>query len=195
MISSQEKIFDASFWIFLSALFHFWSIFYIILVFVSIILHGSRDLKNWLIPFIALFTVIILFFVCNGIYNGILLENILNKTYISFNFSYFENIYQNIALSIFVSVGLLFFVSLLMSIQHKMLNMQSSYKKILFSFVFGIGIFVLSANKNNSYLAFSLAPLAIIGANFLEDLKTNWIKEITVYILLSISIFLFIMQL
>ena len=36
--SSKEKIFDASFWIFLSAIFHFWSILYIILVFISIIL-------------------------------------------------------------------------------------------------------------------------------------------------------------
>lgn len=195
MLSIKEKIFDASFWIFLSALFHFWSIFYIILVFVSIILHVSRDYRNWLIPFIALFTVGILFFVFNGIYDYTLLDNLLNKTYISFHFSYFENIYQNIALAIFTSISLLFFASLLLTINTKMLNMQSSYKKILFSFVLGVGIFVLSANKNNSYLAFSLAPLAIIGANFLEDIKTNWIKEVSVYLLLFLGLFFFLMQL
>ena len=195
MISTKEKIFDASFWILLSALFHFWSVFYIILVFISIMLDVSRDFKNWLIPFIALFTVTILFFLFNEILDNILLERLLNKTYISFNFSYFENIYQNLSLAIFTSISLLLFISFIMGMNKKMLNMQTSYKKILFSFVLGVGIFILSANKNNGYLAFSLAPLAIIGANFLEDLKTNWVKETTLYIFFFLGVFFFLTQL
>ena len=195
MISTKEKIFDASFWIFLSALFHFWSIFYIILVFVSIILDVSRDFKNWLIPFIALLTVTILFFLFNEALDNTLLERLLNKTYISFNFSYFENIYQNLALAIFTSISLLLFVSFIMVLSKKLLNMQTSYKKILFSFILGISIFILSANKNNGYLAFSVAPLAIIGANFLEDLKTNWVKETTLYIFFFLGVIFFITQL
>ncbi|HEU0135898.1 MAG TPA: hypothetical protein VFQ50_01265, partial [Flavobacterium sp.] len=51
----KEKIFDASFWIFVAALFHFWSILFIILVFISIFFHVSRDYRNWLLPFIAFF--------------------------------------------------------------------------------------------------------------------------------------------
>ena len=195
MVSTKEKIFDASFWIFLSALFHFWSVFYIVLVFVSIILDVSRDFKNWLIPFIALFTVTILFFLFNEILDNTLLERLLNKTYVSFNFSYFENVYQNLALAIFTSISLLLFVSFMTSLNQKLLNMQTSYKKILFSFVLGVGIFILSANKNNGYLAFSLAPLAIIGANFLEDLKTNWVKETTLYIFFFLGFVFFITQL
>ncbi|WP_264560061.1 DUF6427 family protein [Flavobacterium sp. N2270] len=195
MLNTKEKIFDASFWIFLSALFHFWSIFYIILVFISIILDVSRDFKNWLIPFIALFTVAILFFLFNDVLDNSLYERLINKTYVGFNFSYFENVYQNLALAIFTSVSLLLFVSFIMGMNQKMLNMQTSYKKVLFSFVLGVGIFILSANKNNGYLAFSLAPLAIIGANFLEDLKTNWVKETTLYIFFFLGVFFFITQL
>lgn len=195
MLNTKEKIFDASFWIFLSALFHFWSIFYIVLVFISIILDVSRDFKNWLIPFIALFTVVILFFLFNDILDNSLYERLINKTYVGFNFSYFENVYQNLALAIFTSVSLLLFVSFIMGMNKKMLNMQTSYKKILFSFVLGVGIFILSANKNNGYLAFSLAPLAIIGANFLEDLKTDWVKETTLYIFFFLGVFFFITQL
>ena len=85
MKNTMEKIFDASFWIFLSALFYFWSILYIGLVFISIILYVSRDYKNWLIPFIALFSVTILFFVFNFMNAGEPLEILLNKTYISFD--------------------------------------------------------------------------------------------------------------
>uniref|UniRef100_UPI004049636E DUF6427 family protein n=1 Tax=Flavobacterium sp. TaxID=239 RepID=UPI004049636E len=195
MKSIQEKLFDASFWIFLAALFHFWSIFYIILVFISIVLHVSKDYRNWIIPFIALFSVTIIFFIVNEIYDKELMAILLNKTYVSFDFFYFQNIYQNIALALFTPIALLFFSSHIFTINHKSLNLQSSYKKVLFSFLLGIGIFVLSANKNNSYLAFSLAPLAIIGANFIEGLQIKWMKEVTLYLLLFLGIFLFIMQL
>ena len=78
---------------------------------------------------------------------------------------------------------------------NKALNMQSSHKTILFSFILGVGIYVLSANKNNGCLAFCFAPLAIIGANFIEKIENNLVKEIVVYSLLGLGIFFFIMQL
>ena len=195
LLQTKEKIFDASFWIFLAALFHFWSIFYIVLVFIAIILHVSKDYRNWIIPFIALFAVTILFFLANSILDNTLMSTLLDKTYISFDFYYFDNIYQRIALALFASISLFFFVSHLFDVPNKALNMQSSHKAILFSFVLGVGIYVLSANKNNGSLAFCFGPLAIIGANFLEKIENNWIKEGIMYALFALGIFFFIMQL
>ena len=195
MTHTKEKIFDASFWIFLAALFHFWSILYIGLVFISIALHVSRDYKNWIIPFIALFSVTILFFVFNVMNNNEPLEVLLNNTYISFNFSYFENVYQNIALATFSSIAILLFINMLTSLNTKLLNMQVSFKKILFSFIIGVGIYIISAAKNNSCLAFSLAPLAIMGANFIESIENKIVKEVALYFIATLGLFFFIMQL
>src|SRR3970040_3015553 len=55
--ASKEKIFDASLWIFLATLFHFWSIIFIVLVFISIMFHVARDYRNWILPFIDFFAV------------------------------------------------------------------------------------------------------------------------------------------
>jgi hypothetical protein len=195
LLSTKEKIFDASFWILLAALFHFWSIFYIILVFIAVILHVSKDYRNWIIPFIALFAVTILFFLANSILDNTLLSTLLDKTYISFDFYYFDNVYQRIALAVFTSISLFAFVLHVFDIPNKALNMQSSHKTILFSFILGVGIYVLSANKNNGSLAFCFAPLAIIGANFIEKIENNWVKEIVVYSLVAFGVFFFIMQL
>ncbi len=195
LLYTKEKIFDASFWIFLAALFHFWSIFYIILVFIAIILHVSKDYRNWIIPFIALFAVTIIFFLANSILDNTLIRTLLDKTYISFDFYYFDTIYQRIALALFSSISLFFFVTHLFDLPNKALNMQSSHKTILFSFILGVGIYVFSANKNNGCLAFCFGPLAIIGANFIEKIENNWAKEIVVYALLGLGIFFFVMQL
>ena len=195
LLSTKEKIFDASFWILLAALFHFWSIFYIVLVFIAIILHVSKDYRNWIIPFIALLAVTILFFLANSLLDNSLMSTLLSKTYISFDFYYFDNVYQRIALAVFASISLFAFVLHVFDIPNKALNMQSSHKTILFSFILGVGIYVLSANKNNGSLAFCFAPLAIIGANFIEKIENNWVKEIVVYALTGFGIFFFIMQL
>jgi hypothetical protein len=195
LLSTKEKIFDASFWILLAALFHFWSIFYIVLVFIAIILHVSKDYRNWIIPFIALLAVTILFFLANSLLDNSLMSTLLSKTYISFDFYYFDNVYQRIALAVFTSISLFAFVLHVFDIPNKALNMQSSHKTILFSFILGVGIYVLSANKNNGSLASCFAPLAIIGANFIEKIENNWVKEIVVYSLLAFGVFFFIMQL
>ena len=193
--NTKEKIFDASFWIFIAALFHFWCISYIILVFISIIFHVSGNYKNWIIPFLALFSVAILAVMIDLIFKNNLLTNIQKDITVSFNFSYFENIYQNIALALFSSVALLFFSTQFLEVQNKPLNQQATYKKILFAFILGLLIYILSSNKNNSYLIFCLAPLSVLGANFIERIKTNWMKEITLYLLVAVSITLFLMQL
>lgn len=192
---TQEKIFDASFWIFVASLFHFWCIVFIILVFIAITFHVSRNYKNWIIPFLSFFAVVVLALLIDSIMDTKLISNIIKESNMSFNFSYFENIYQNIALAVFSSIAVLFFSTQLVEIPNKPLNLQATFKKILFAFVIGIMIYILSDQKNNSYLIFSFAPLSILGANFIEKIKTNWMKETTLYLVIAISITLFIMQL
>lgn len=195
LISPKEKIFDASFWIFAATVFHFWSILYIVLVFISIIFHVSRDYRNWLIPFIAFFAVSVLYLMAVLIIDKGFFNDLVGEIAISLDFTYFENIYQNIALAIFSSIAMLFMVPYIFAIGTKPLNLQSSHKKVLFSFLIGVGIYILSDDKNNSFLAFTFAPLAIMGTNYLESRENKWVKEAILSIIAVIAIAIFISQL
>lgn len=195
LITPKEKIFDASFWIFAAAIFHFWSLIYIILVFISIIFHVSRDYRNWLIPFIALFAVAVIYAMALHMTGESFLEHVNHETRVSFDFTYFENIYQNIALAVFSSIAALFAFTQMVSLTSKPLNLQSSHKKIIFSFLIGVGIYIVSADKNNSFLAFTFAPLAIMGANYLESQENYWFKESILSIIVLITMVLFFSQL
>jgi len=195
LVTPKEKIFDASFWIFAAALFHFWCIIYIILVFISVVFHVSRDYRNWIIPFIAFFAVGIIYFMLGLMVGHEFFDHIIEELTPSFDFTYFENIYQNIALAIYAAIAALFVAPYVVSIPNKPLNLQSSHKKILFSFFIGVGIYVLSANKNNSFLAFTFAPMAIMGANYLESQANIWVREIAAILIAVIAIFIFMMHL
>jgi hypothetical protein len=192
--SSKEKIFDASFWIFLSAIFHFWSILYIILVFISIIFHSGKEFKNWILPFVSFLCVWILYIATSLFLFG---NYSINKAVfqVSFNFFDFKSVYQNMALSLFVSISVLFSASQTIDYQNKPLNMQSSYKQVYFAFLLAVGIYVFSANKSNDLLMYTFAPLAILGANMFEKMENSIYKEVSIYLLLGVGLFFFFVQL
>lgn len=193
--SPQEKLFDASLWILVATLFHFWSIFYIILLFYAVASYVSRDYKNWLIPFIALFVVFIFLSVYLILMDETYLEWIQTKTVISLDFTQFDNLFINLSLAVFASIALLFFFAELIHFKKKQFNMQSSYKKVILSFVIAVAIYIVSSGKNEGSLLFTFFPLAILGSNYIEMVPQNWRKEAIVYSVLGIATFFFVSQL
>ncbi|MBW4358937.1 DUF6427 family protein [Flavobacterium taihuense] len=192
---SKEKLFDASLWIFIAALFQFWSILYILLVFISVIFHVSRDYRNWVIPFIALFAVSILFVLCSLILQIDSIAFLQESSKINFSIDYFTNNYQNVAFSIYITVALFFVISMFSSLSSRPLVLLSSYKKVIASFFIGVLVFVLSANKSNELLVFTFSPLAIMATAHIEISQPKLKEEIVLFALLACSFFAFFSQL
>ncbi len=193
--ASKEKIFDASLWIFLASVFHFWSIMYIALVFISIIFHVARDYRNWILPFIAFIAVGITFWFFAIVFN-IDAQDYINKSVVTnFEISYFTNSYQNIAFSIYATVALFFMISIFATLSSRPLVLHASFKKIIASFFIGVLVFVFSANKSNDILLFTIAPLAIIATSHIEIPQVKLKKEMVLVVLIICSFFTFFSQL
>lgn len=194
LVNVKEKIFAASLWIFAASLFNFWVILFLLLVFTSIIIHASRDYKNWIIPFIAFLTVLVLSIFFSLLINPSEINNYIQSITIDVNFYYITSIFQSISLLIYGVFATTAFVSMLFILPTKMSNYQSAYRKILFAFIIGITIFILSFNKDNSLLLFTFVPVSIMLTNLLESIKKYWIKESILVILLLASIVSFVLR-
>ena len=193
--ASNEKIFDASLWIFVAALFHFWSILFIILVFISILFHVSGVFKNWVLPFIALFIVGIISIFLSMIFNVSIIEFINKSVKTNFEINYFTNNYQNGALSIYATVALFFVISMFATLSHRPLLLHTSFKKIIASFFIGVLIFVVSPNKSNDLLLFTFAPMAIMATSHIEVAQLKLKQEMVLFVLIACSLFAFFSQL
>ena len=193
--ASNEKIFDASLWIFVAALFHFWSILFIILVFISIIFHVSGDFKKWVLPFIGLFIVGIISIFLSMIFNVSIIDFMTNSVKTNFEINYFTNNYQNGALSIYATVALFFIVSMFATLSHRPLLLHTSFKKIIASFFIGVLIFVISPNKSNDLLVFTFAPMAIMATSHIEVAQLKLKQEMVLFVLIACSLFAFFSQL
>ena len=195
LVAPKEKIFDASMWVFLAALFHFWSILFIILVFLSIALHVARDYRNWVLPYIAFFTVATLYVVFGLLYDTKLFSHLMYDAAFSFDFDYFTNKYQNIALSIYAAITVLFLFSQIVALPSKPLIHHNSYKKIIMAFFIGFFIYLVSPGKNNSILIYTFMPLAVMATSYFEGIKIKWTQEVTAIIVVGLSFLSFFMQL
>jgi hypothetical protein len=192
---SKEKIFDASIWVFIAALFHFWSILFIILIFISILFHVARDYRNWFLPIIAFFSVAIIFVGSALYFETTWINRTLEQSMIDLRINYFTNNYQNVTFSIYATVGMFFVVLLLLSLSHRPLILHPTYKKVLSALGIGIAVFLVSPVKSNDLLVFTFAPLAMIMTSHIETAQVYWKKEIVVWIFVSASLFAFFTQL
>jgi hypothetical protein len=192
---SKEKIFDASLWIILASLFHFWCILFLILVFISIIFHVSRDYTNWVLPFIALFTVAVFFSVFISFFDVNVVDYWQNSTQIDYAIDYFTDSSQNLAFSIYVSVALFFVFSMFFTLSNRPSINHPSFKKIVAYFFIGAFVFVLSAHKSSDFLLLTLSPLALLASAHMEYSQTRFKKDVVLGVVILCSLFLFVYQL
>ena len=191
----KEKIFDASLWIFVASLFHFWCILFILLVFISIIFHVSRDFRNWLLPFVAFFAIATIFVLVALVFDTTWITHFMEQSKMNFQLDYFTNNYQNIALSVYVVTALYFVFSMIFSVTNKPLILQASFKKMIFAFFIGIVVFLISPEKTNTILVFTFMPLSVMATSNIEYSQSKMYQEIVSALFIILAVFCFFSQL
>lgn len=191
----KEKIFDASLWIFLATFFSFWCVLFILVVYSSIIFHVSRDYRNWLIPFVALFVSSVLFVFYTLLIDNQAIHNYTETIFVNFHLDYFTDTFQNLALSIFSVFAVFFVIPMVFSLTNRPLNLQASYKKIIISFLVGIIIFIMSTHKTNDLLLFTFFPMAVLATNTIEFCQSKLQQEIILFASVLLGLVAFFVQL
>ena len=182
-------------WIFIASLFHFWCILFILLVFISIIFHVSRDYRNWLLPFVAFFAIATIFVLAAMIFDITWITHFLEQSKMNFQLDYFTNNYQNIALSVYAVTALYFVFSMIFSVTNKPLILQASFKKMIFTFFIGIVIFLISPDKSNTILVFTFMPLSVMATSNIEYSQSKMYQEIVLALFIILAFLCFFSQL
>jgi hypothetical protein len=73
--------------------------------------------------------------------------------------------------------------------------MLASYKKVIYIFLISLLIYVVSPEKNNALLLFSIMPLSILATAYVEISRDTVLKEIIAGSVLACGILLFVFQL
>lgn len=182
-INVKKKLFDASFWIAIASLFYFWSILFLLLVFIALFLFSDNRIKNWIIPFTGVLTVSVFVVSYHLVrYNSIeLLYSYLPR----FNFDFSNYNFKTIifAITLLISFGIWSTIFYIKKIKNQLKIFKPSHKIIIGMALISLLAVVFSEEKTTSEFIFLFAPLTIIINNYIEIIEENWFKEIFLFLL------------
>ncbi|MCM5662311.1 DUF6427 family protein [Galbibacter mesophilus] len=174
----EIKIFDASLWVFIATFFYSWSVFFILLVYASIFLYKKNDYRNLLIPLVAFFTVLSITFTAFYLLNDLqtfygyllLLPKLVLEKYEDFRYI--------VPLIFLFIMGVWSTIAFFIRKQSK--SFVTRVPGILIMVMLGIAILVaiVSESANTSEVIFSIFPLSVIMAKYVESINRLWLKEI-----------------
>lgn len=190
----QKKVFDAALWIFVASIFYFWSVLFIIVLYMGILLHAAGSYKNWLIPLVSLAITTILFSVY-ALYSGDTLSVFTHYVQTpDYDFSAYNNIRVLIPISFFL--GMYFwcifrYMGLLRSASQKM---RPSYVLIILSSLIALVIAaVFAPGHDGSEVYFLLGPLAIITSRYVDKSVSKLFPEMLMWLTLCLPILILIL--
>lgn len=189
---TKLKIFDACFWIGIATLLYSWSIFYVLLVYVSVIIYQKLTVKNLFIPIVGFITPILIYFTyCLYFESAAFFYGRFNYE-INLDFSSYTSLKLLIPL-LFLSMVL---VWSLFKVTPKVVSIRNNFKfswDVLINHLLISAVIVLVApTKNGSELFFFIFPSAVIISNLVQLTKSKIFRNVILYgfLLISIGVYL-----
>lgn len=189
----KKKLFDASFWIAIAALFYFLAILFFALILISLVLYLDNNLRHWIIPFIGALTVFTFGVSISVVFFNNYFELFDTSFMMSYDFSNYNSVKHLTAITLLLSFGIWSSIFYLNNIKKKKKAQRASFKIIIFAALIGFLMVVQAPNKNGSEFLFLFAPLAIIIANYIETIQEKWFKEVIFGVLIVMPFLLLVL--
>ncbi|NOR27702.1 MAG: hypothetical protein GQ540_04130 [Lutibacter sp.] len=187
-IHIKIKLYDAAFWIGIATLINSWSVLFIFLIYVGIIVYQKISLKTLLIPIIGLATPIFIYFTYHFYFAT------LPVFYNKFNFEISLNYASYLAFKQLLPIALLILIltwSIVISTPKIVLvsnHLKFSWNILINHLIIAIIIIALSPIKNGAEFFYLIFPTAIIIANFIQNIKSTILKNVILYLFLGLSV-------
>ncbi len=187
-VDTKLKLFDACFWIGIATLLFSWSIFFILLVCVGMIIYQKLTVKNLFIPIVGFVTPMLIYFTyCLYFEDAAFFYN---------KFSYGVNLdfssYTSLKLLIPAIFLLIILLWSILKITPKVLSVRNNFKfswdVLINHLLISATIVVLAPTKNGSELFFLIFPSAVIVANLIHHIKSKIIRNMILYAFLLVSV-------
>ena len=179
----KKKLFDSAFWIVIASLFYFWSILFLILVMLALIMFSIGQIKNWIIPLSAVMVIVIILVSINIIFTDSYGSIFDYFSPVNFDITNYNSLNFIIPISIFLSLGVWATFFYIKNFSEKARAYRPAFSLVVVGLIISLLIVGIAPSKNGNEFLFSLAPMAIIMSNYIESVNEKWFKEVYVWLI------------
>lgn len=177
----KSKIFDATLWILVASLFYDWAIIFLLLVFAAIYSYEPKNIRNWIVPFIGIFTFIL---VLTGFL--IVIDNlqfIKNHYIFSFRFdkTYFLDFGKSTKLGAYILVTTIVGILAFLKIVKLGVGRIITLRLIAVAYFIGLVLKFLITGAQVFPILITFFPAVIFINNYIETISNPRIKELALF--------------
>jgi len=174
------KVFDATIWTLIASLFYDWAIIYLILVGIAIYFYEPKNIKNWLVPLTAIFTIAIIVLCFLIVTDN--LEFLSNHYQLSPKFDVIAYWMDSTKLAVYAIIA--FISATLAFIKMSKLGMGKiiTMRLIAISLALGFAITFLKTSNEIYPVLITFCPGAIFLAKYVELIKRTTLKEVVLIV-------------
>ncbi|MFC5047723.1 hypothetical protein ACFSTE_05695 [Aquimarina hainanensis] len=188
----KSSILEASICYGMASVLYFWSISFMIVLFIGMLFFAAKSYKNWIISLTGL-GVVYIFVSCYMLfrYDHFLdLDSYIDP--ISINFEAYKNVSFLFTLTSF-GICLLFFMGIfLVNIQKIPVNHRPVAKLIIFYVLIAVFVVFIAPIKNTTELVFLIGPMSVMGTTYMKLEYSPLVREINLGVFLLLPfVFLF----
>ena len=180
----KSHILNASMYIGVASLAYFWSIVFVVIVYLGVLFFGSKNYRNWLIPIIG----ILIIYLLSNCFTLLFYDSFFRITdYIkpvSFSFDRYIDGSRIYSTGVLILCILFFFSLYIVKFSRKPAKSKPILKIIVAQLLVAIIVVFIVPDKNTTEMIFIASPLAIIGTTYLEMDHNIFVREINLWVFL-----------
>jgi len=182
----KANIFNAAMYVSLASLAFFWSIAFLIPVFIGIWYFEPKNYRNWIIPLISLIMVYVLANCFTLVFYDSFFSVLQYADTISISFDQYLQKGQLFSTGIITICLLFFLVIYALKFGRKPANIKPILILIVVYIIIAIIVAIVAPTNDISALFFAAVPLSIIGATYFEIQFYEYAKEINIWVFILI---------
>lgn len=201
--NSTKKILDASVWITVASLFHFWSLLFFVPLWIAIIQKPNSNYKEMLVPFTGFFAVLLINTSYYLLVNDSFTWFFNWQDTISLDFSKYNSASILVPVTVIIAFYIWTGVYRILRLSAISLKEKSNYLLLVYVSITSLFVALMGPEKTGAEILFILAPVSIIAANYIENFETEryvekdvaefWFKEIMLWLVVILPfVFLFL---
>jgi len=180
----KATILDASLCIGLASLTYFWSITYMMILFLGILYFEPKNYRNWIIPIVGVMTIYLFVNCFTLLFYDSFFEITSHIDTFSFSFENYFNKYRLFAIGIFAICTVFFTSVYVLKFKRKSKKTKPVLHLTIAQLLVALTIVLIAPEKDTSEMIFMASPLAIIGTTYLELSHNDLVKEINIWVFL-----------
>ena len=188
------KIYDATLWIGIASLFYNWAILFLILVYVAIYFYDAKNIRNWLIPFSAIGTLLLVSFWILSWHNELSFYREHYTFNVRLNFNELLDWHSNFRVLLYILVTVIFMVVVFIR-----QSQSSTGKAVVLRFLgisLGVTVLVsaLMSSQGMGTIMLTFFPSAVLCTNYIETIKRRKLKEVVLIAFIVIPVVTLVLQ-